>query len=39
MYYFKYLPNSKQYKVELCKAKTKDEVFEILNNYFEKECK
>ena len=39
MYYFKYLPNSKPYKVELCKAKTKEEVLTILDNYIKKECK
>lgn len=38
MYYFKHLPNSKSYKVLLCTAKTKDEVFNILDNYIEKEC-
>ena len=39
MYYFKHLPNSKPYKIELCTAKTKNEVFEIFDNYLEKECK
>ena len=33
MYYFKHLPNSKPYKVLLCQAKNKDEVFTILDNY------
>ena len=33
MYYFKYLPNSKPYKVKLCQAKNKDEVFTILDDY------
>ena len=33
MYYFKYLPNSKETKVKLCQAKTKEEVISILNNY------
>ena len=33
MYYFKYLPNSKPYKVKLCQAKNKDEIFTILDNY------
>ena len=39
MYYFKHFKNSKPYKVDLCKAKTKEEVFKILDNYLEKECK
>ena len=33
MYYFKYLPNSKETKVRLCQAKTKEEVLYILDNY------
>ena len=33
MYYFKYLPNSKETKVKLCQAKTKEEVINILNTY------
>ena len=33
MFYFKYLPNSKETKVKLCQAKTKDEVIEILDDY------
>ncbi len=36
MYYFKHLPNSKPYKVELCTAKTKNEVFKILDDYMKK---
>ena len=35
MYYFKYLLNSKETKVKLCQAKTKDEVFNILDKYME----
>ena len=33
MYYFKTLPNNKPYKVALCQAKTKEEVFKILDEY------
>ena len=33
MYYFKYLPNSKETKVKLCQAKTKDEVIDLLDEY------
>ena len=33
MYYFKYLPNSKETKVMLCQAKSKEEVLNILNEY------
>ena len=33
MYYFKYLPNSKETKVKLCQAKSKEEVLLILDNY------
>lgn len=33
MYYFKYLPNSKETKVKLCQAKTKEEVTNLLNEY------
>ena len=36
MYYFKHFPNSKPYKVELCQAKNKDEVFKILDDYIKK---
>ena len=35
MYYFKYLPNSKETKVKLCQAKTKEEVIKILDTYKE----
>lgn len=35
MYYFKYLPNSKETKVKLVQAKTKDEVLNILDEYKE----
>ena len=34
MYYFKYLPNSKEIKVRLVQAKTKDEVIKILDEYY-----
>ena len=34
MYYFKYLPNSKQTKVDLVQAKSKEEVINILDNYY-----
>ena len=34
MYYFKYLPNSKETKVKLCQAKTKEEVVKILDEYY-----
>ena len=34
MYYFKYLPNSKETKVKLVQAKTKEEVLSILNEYY-----
>lgn len=37
MYYFKNLPNNKSYKVLLCQAKTKEEVFKILDDYLKKE--
>ena len=37
MYYFKNLPNNKPYKVLLCQAKTKEEVFKILDDYLKKE--
>ena len=33
MYYFKYLKNSKETKVKLCQAKTKQEVIELLDKY------
>lgn len=33
MYYFRYLPNSKDTKVRLCQAKTKEEVLLILDEY------
>jgi len=33
MYYFKYLLNSKETKVKLCQAKTKEEVINILDEY------
>ena len=33
MYYFKYLKNSKETKVKLCQAKTKEEVIELLDKY------
>ena len=33
MYYFKYLLNSKETKVKLCQAKTKEEVISILDEY------
>ena len=33
MFYFKYLPNSKETKVKLCQAKNKDEVINILDEY------
>ena len=33
MYYFKYLPNSKETKVKLVQAKNKDEVISILDEY------
>lgn len=33
MYYFKHMPNSKIYKQELCKCKTKEEVIKILDEY------
>lgn len=33
MYYFKYLPNSKETKVKLCQAKTREEVVKILDEY------
>ena len=33
MYYFKYLKNSKETKVKLCQAKTKEEVIELLDEY------
>ena len=33
MYYFKYLPKSKETKVKLCQAKCKNEILEILNEY------
>lgn len=33
MYYFKYMPNSKETKVKLCQAKTKEEVLNILEEY------
>ena len=33
MYYFKYLPNSKETKVKLCQAKDKSSVIEILDDY------
>ena len=33
MYYFKYLPNSKETKVKLCQAKSKEEVINILDEY------
>lgn len=33
MYYFKYLANSKETKVKLCQAKTKEEVINLLNEY------
>ena len=33
MYYFKYLPNSKETKVKLCQAKTKEEVIKLLDLY------
>jgi nifR3 family TIM-barrel protein len=36
MYYFKYLSNSKETKVRLVQAKTKDEVLNILDEYKEK---
>lgn len=35
MYYFKYLPNSKETKVKLVQAKTKDEILNILDEYKE----
>ena len=35
MYYFKTLPNNKPYKVALCQAKTKEEVFKILDEYLD----
>ena len=38
MYYFKTLPNNKPYKVALCQAKTKEEVFNILDEYLKKEA-
>ncbi|MBQ9833901.1 MAG: tRNA dihydrouridine synthase DusB [Bacilli bacterium] len=38
MYYFKSLPNNKPYKVALCQAKTKEEVFKILDEYLKKEA-
>lgn len=38
MYYFKYIPNSKETKVKLCQAKTKDEVISILDE-FDIKCK
>ena len=38
MYYFKYLKNSKETKVKLCQAKTKNEVFKILDEYMEENC-
>ena len=34
MYYFKYLPNSKETKVRLVQAKTKEEVIKILDEYY-----
>lgn len=34
MFYFKYLPNSKETKVKLVQAKTKEEVLSILNEYY-----
>ncbi len=33
MYYFKYLPNSKETKVKLCQAKSREEVINILDEY------
>ena len=36
MYYFKHFPNSKPYKVALCKAKNKEEVFKVLDDYIKK---
>jgi len=33
MYYFRSLPNSKETKVKLCQAKTREEVFSILDEY------
>ena len=33
MYYFKHLPNNKSYKVRLCQAKSKGEIFTILDDY------
>ena len=33
MYYFKYLPNSKETKVKLCQAKDKSSVIKILDDY------
>ena len=35
MFYFKYMPNSKETKVKLVQAKTKEEVINILDNYQE----
>ena len=34
MYYFKYLPNSKETKVKLVQAKSKEGVINILDNYY-----
>ena len=34
MFYFKYLPNSKETKVKLVQAKTKEEALSILNEYY-----
>ena len=39
MYYFKHLPNNKPYKVRLCQAKSKGEIFTILDDYINNECK
>ena len=33
MYYFKYLPKSKETKVKLCQAKNKEEIIKTLNEY------
>ena len=33
MYYFKYLPKSKETKVKLCQAKSQNEILEILDEY------
>ena len=37
MYYFKHFKNNKSYKVKLCQAKTKEEIFRILDDYLANE--